>query len=480
MRLLNVSTLKLELFMGPERSIPPYAILSHTWGDSEIVFDDIQSLSTAALKENPGFDKVFQTCLQAQRDHFDYVWIDTCCIDKSSSAELSEAINSMFKYYAQSSTCYVYLNDFNVPCLLGPGDDVFLGAKDTSFFHSRWFERGWTLQELIAPHKVEFFDQYWRRFGTRDGELLDRVCRRTGIWPQVFSTPRCKCQNLASLTMVREEVCPHCRTRDTLYHTLDTFAVSIKMRWADTRGTTRPEDAAYCLLGLFGINMPLLYGEGRKAFLRLQDLIIRQSKDQSVLLWEAFRTDAPLSTALGCLAPAAGYFKNPVPIIGRRVFVSVDRQFEADFMGRLAPMELTDTALITNLWICPCTVRGFDTESNSSIDREFFLGVLDLAYDDDFLKRPAILLEHMGVMNIYRRVYNQLIISVDPRMINSSFQISLEDGHPGVHTLVDNNTLTGLLLISCSFLGLTQVDQLREIFHAPSRKMLRSCWNRAR
>lgn len=449
MRLLNANTFELKMFMGAEADIPPYAILSHTWETTEIVFDDIKTQSYQSLTRNYAFQKVLQCCRQARRDNFEYVWIDTCCIDKSSSAELSEAINSMFKYYAQSSKCYVYLADFKAPSL---GDSRYpfrLHPNDTSFYNCRWFDRGWTLQELIAPRKVEFFDQDWQLIGTRDVDLLDRVCDRSRIWPHVFREPRCSCHHDSGLVLVRDGFCVNCRSRDTLEHTLSTFAVSIKMSWASARVTTRTEDAAYCLLGLFGINMPLLYGEGDKAFLRLQEAIVRQSKDQSILLWQAFRTETRLSTALGCLAPAAGFFKHTVPIIGRRVFNNVNRHFEADFMGRMAPMDLTDTALMTKLWMCPCTVTAFDAEQDEFVEQKLWLGILDLAMDNDYLKRPAILLEHMGTLNLYRRVYNQLIVSINPREVFTALGITIGDATVPSEALVDRSLVTG----SCTHLS---------------------------
>lgn len=443
MRLLNATTFELKMFMGAEADIPPYAILSHTWETTEIVFEDIKTQSYQNLARNYAFQKVFQCCLQARKDNFQYVWIDTCCIDKSSSAELSEAINSMFKYYAQSSKCYVYLADFRAPPSVTSQYDARLHPDDTSFFNCRWFDRGWTLQELIAPRKVEFFDRDWKMIGTRDGELLDRVCHRSRIWPHVFREPRCTCLSDTGLVLVRDGICVNCRARDTLERTLSTFAVSIKMSWVSARVTTRTEDAAYCLLGLFGINMPLLYGEGAKAFLRLQEAIVRQSKDQSILLWQAFRTETRLSTALGCLAPGAGFFKHPIPIIGRRVFNDVNRHYEADFMGRMAPMDLTDTALMTKLWMCPCTVVAFDPEEDAFVQKRLWLGILDLAMDDDYLKRPAILLEHMGTVNLYRRVYNQLIVSVNPREVYTALSITVGNATVPSEALVDRSIITG-------------------------------------
>ncbi|SPJ70740.1 probable beta transducin-like protein [Fusarium torulosum] len=430
MRLLNIRTFRLESFNGAEIDIPQYAILSHTWGDDEITFQDITQQSLLQLKTRESFSKIQGCCTQARRDALGYVWIDTCCIDKTSSAELSEAINSMFKWYQQATLCYVFLKDFSTALSYKSiptrrGEAISLEATDTSFFKCRWFTRGWTLQELIAPRHVDFFNYNWIRFGSRDNELLDRICQRTGVWPQLFDEPRCDCTKHYVRSPIRDGICQECYRLDTLPETLDSFAVSIKMSWASSRVTTRKEDAAYCLLGLFNLNMPMLYGEGDKAFSRLQQAIIRQSKDQSLLLWRTGPSDTPQRHSPGCLAPSPGLFKEPVRIIGRRVFNRVDRRYEADFMGNMAPMELTDTAINTSLWICPCTVGH---------SRKLWLGILDLAYDDDYLVRPALLLEHMGVVDLYRRVYPQWIIPVNPRQSYTTLQLSLDHDRPSINS----------------------------------------------
>ncbi|KAL2670599.1 hypothetical protein Neosp_014387 [[Neocosmospora] mangrovei] len=451
MRLLDARKCRLELFNGAETDIPPYAILSHTWGDDEISFQDITQLSLDELSYRAAFYKVKEGCDQARRDGFDYIWIDTCCIDKTSSAELSEAINSMFKWYQQSALCYVYLSDFDsgfsyLPTAQQKNREIDLPPDDTEFFSSRWFTRGWTLQELIAPRSVDFFDQNWIRFGTRDGDLLDRVCQRTGVWPQLFSEPRCACPGGDPAPPVRDGNCMECHKPDCLPQILDTFAVSVKMSWAASRVTTRKEDAAYCLLGLFSINMPMLYGEGDKAFLRLQEAIVRQSKDQSILLWKAGPSQIPQERAPGCLAPLCETFKDPVRIVGRRVFSNVDRRYEADFLGNMAPMEITDTVLRTNLWICPCTVSAYNPHLEAHASRQLWLGILDLAYDDDYLARPAILLEHMGAVDFYRRVYHELIVVVDPRVKVTSMKLRFGPDVDGrispQQNIVDKSTIT--------------------------------------
>ncbi|KAJ6781060.1 hypothetical protein PWT90_09521 [Aphanocladium album] len=251
MRLLNTATGQLEEFVG--RNVPPYAALSHTWTESEVSLQQWSSLcsSSAAalpLPPDPGTDKILATCHLAAQDGLGHAWADTCCIDKSSSAELSEAINSMHAWYARSAICYVHLAD------LDPGGPADL---ETALPRCRWFTRGWTLQELIAPARVVFFDSSWTaRAEKRD--IVDLLARITGI------------------------------RRGVLSHAVPLAALPTaeKMAWAARRQTTRLEDAAYCLLGLFGINMPLLYGEQERAFRRLQEEIMRTTTDLSIFAWQ--------------------------------------------------------------------------------------------------------------------------------------------------------------------------------------------------
>ena len=242
MRLLDTSTLELQDFGS---IVPPqYAILSHTWEVEEVTFDEI---GTPAGKLKIGYQKIQDCCEQAKSDGYEYVWIDTCCIDKKSSSELSEAINRMYSYYKDADICYAYLFD-----VLDDG-----GFPDYAFAKSRWFTRGWTLQELVAPKgEVVFFDREWTEIGTR-----------------------------ASLKHKLEQI----TTIDKLFleHPDAVFSASVaqRMSWASKRQTTREEDIAYCLLGIFNVHMPLLYGEGDKAFMRLQLELLALSNEQTIFAW---------------------------------------------------------------------------------------------------------------------------------------------------------------------------------------------------
>jgi hypothetical protein len=235
MHLLNTTTLKLEYFI---KAIPPYAILSHTWGDEEVTFDDIDKPHAARMK---GYQKILKSSAQALEDGFAWIWIDTCSIDKRSSAELSEAINSMYDWYWNSAVCYAYLSD----------------VPTKAFVESVWFTRGWTLQELLAPAVVEFYSQDWKRIGTKLG-LVEDVHRATGIEKKYILN------------------------RSTIQST----PIGRKFGWAAHRKTTRVEDIAYSLLGLVHINMPLLYGEGHRAFYRLQLEVLKTSRDHTIFVWE--------------------------------------------------------------------------------------------------------------------------------------------------------------------------------------------------
>lgn len=165
MHLVNVKTLRLEKFL--DGHVPPYAILSHTWGPDkeEVSFEDIQNGNLP--ESSDGVEKLKGCCAQAMKDHLEYAWIDTCCINKQSSRELEEAINSMFKWYQKASICYTYLSD------VANGNHRHPGSK---FFSSRWFQRGWTLQELLAARTVRFYNQEWRYIGTKaDLAVLSRL-----------------------------------------------------------------------------------------------------------------------------------------------------------------------------------------------------------------------------------------------------------------------------------------------------------------
>lgn len=253
MRLINVETLQLESFYT-HWTMPRYAILSHTWGEDEVLFRDMQP-ATEATKQKLGWKKIAHVCTQAKEDYLDYAWVDTCCIDKTSSAELSEAINSMFAWYQESAVCYVYLVDVDAAPVSTSGP--FREAFQKQLRSSRWFKRGWTLQETIAPHTTEFFSKRWTRLGSlRDlGMIIAEVT------------------TIPLLLLLREtKITSYCAAR--------------RMSWASQRKTTRIEDEAYCLLGLFQINLPLLYGERRAAFKRLQHEILRTSGDLSIFAWE--------------------------------------------------------------------------------------------------------------------------------------------------------------------------------------------------
>ncbi|KAI0910753.1 heterokaryon incompatibility protein-domain-containing protein [Ustulina deusta] len=253
MWLIHTDTLKLQQVTEAERV--PYAILSHTWEEEEVSFQDFRDLNNALKKK--GFGKIWETCQIASSRGLRYAWVDTCCIDKSSSAELSEAINSMFRWYQESDVCVVFLSDLN------PSQEPDVDFP-RQFPKSRWLTRGFTLQELIAPPIVSFYDRSWNYRGTKLG-WRSLISETTKIDPSVLEDPQ-------GLFLV---------------------PVGRRMSWAAKRNTTRVEDLAYCLLGIFDVNMPLLYGEGPKAFTRLQEEIAKQTCDLSLFAWRQDGLDPP-------------------------------------------------------------------------------------------------------------------------------------------------------------------------------------------
>jgi hypothetical protein len=321
MRLLN--TLSYELAEFLRGNVPPYAILSHTWGDEEVGFKDIMK---PHREEMMGFSKIRACCARARQDELHWVWIDTCCIDKSSSAELSEAINSMYRWYRNASVCYAYL--FDVPPL-----DPFLNEQ--KFRSARWFTRGWCLQELLAPRQLEFYAEDWTELGTK-WSLKNIIADVTGVPVSVLMQMR---QNTDCL-------------------------VAERMSWASGRKTTRPEDEAYCLIGIFDVNMPLLYGEGSRAFIRLQEEIMKREEDYTLFLWQTPRgmsgggllCDSPLyfskerlSFRLGGCCKYSDLVAAEIHGIDQKFFKSLQENAQL----RLDPPQITCRGLRMNLLTKP-------------------------------------------------------------------------------------------------------------------------------
>lgn len=245
MRFINTTSLKFHEMSDLElhKLKDGYSILSHrwTWGDDEIVYVDVLSMNSD-VKAKDGYAKFTGACALAKRLGYDFLWIDTCCINKTDSVEIGEAINSMYRWYSMAKVCIAYLQDV---------------TSAAQIKESEWFNRGWTLQELIAPKTVRFYDRSWNHLGDK-ASLNDVLIRRTGI------------------------------PNDVLKNTKPPQAYSIaqRMSWAAKRTTKRLEDRAYSLMGLFDVNMPMIYGERERAFIRLQEQIISKSTDESIFVWD--------------------------------------------------------------------------------------------------------------------------------------------------------------------------------------------------
>ncbi|KAH7380478.1 hypothetical protein DE146DRAFT_637487 [Phaeosphaeria sp. MPI-PUGE-AT-0046c] len=328
MRLIDVDTLELRSFTDDD--IPPYAILSHTWGADEISYqelvwinrikalsgslnqssmsssftssssqDEQSSLMLASMEMllrgnwNPGtsvgsmteedfrdrlgYSKIVHTAREVRDLKLKWVWIDTCCIDKSSSAELQESLNSMYRWYWNAKVCLVYLSDVSRADVIDTNTATVLAR--VAFESCRWTKRGWTLQELLAPTTCRFYLKDWQYMGEKV-EYLEELSHATGIPIPVLEDP----------VLVQE------------------VSVAERMSWAASRQTTRLEDIGYCLLGLFDIQMPLLYGEGEKAFTRLQEEILKTTDDHSLFAWKANTSDS--STYRGLLARSPAEFRD--------------------------------------------------------------------------------------------------------------------------------------------------------------------------
>ena len=317
MRLLNVNTLEFKWFVtgSKEQGPPPYIILSHTWVEDEVSFEEHEAWLKARRTDpstpepdKAGFRKIKEFCRVCREDYHiilehtfwisrartyahkindpgselksihgsedmatlseavEWAWVDACCIDKRSSAELSEAINSMYRWYREAAICVAYLVD----TLQLAGDET---AENVAL--SRWWKRGWTLQELIAPVDVHFYNTDWVHFWSRKGHARE----------------------ITVISSVDEHL-----LRDSMEIPSKNYPIGTILSWAANRETTRIEDRSYSLLGLLDVSMPLLYGEGDKAFARLRDEVLKDSEDPSILVWRPRYADFDLDAGL---APAS-------------------------------------------------------------------------------------------------------------------------------------------------------------------------------
>jgi hypothetical protein len=245
----DLANLRFEAYFG--KKPPQYAILSHTWGadDDEVTFKEFVK-GTGEAKA--GYDKIRFCAQQAAYDGLQYIWVDTCCINKSSDAELSEAINSMFRWYRESAKCYVYMPDVSTSENIDTRKRIRLDTGE-QLASSRWFTRGWTLQELLAPAAVEFFSKERSYIGNK-GTLDRTISQITGI----------------DITAIQGR-------------NLSEFGIEERFGWAKRRQTKKPEDKAYSLLGILDISMPIIYGEGEeKAFARLQEEASRPQRYKKI------------------------------------------------------------------------------------------------------------------------------------------------------------------------------------------------------
>ncbi|KAI1736473.1 heterokaryon incompatibility protein-domain-containing protein [Xylaria scruposa] len=319
MRLLKTERCTLIEMNDIPDPFPQYAILSHTWISpmDEITYQDFKQrkgdIDNDIFKQK-GWAKLRGFCNRAHKDGWEWAWMDNCCIDKTNPADLQEAINAMFRWYQNAGICYAYLEDVDTNKILECSDlvnetiptnsDLDVGGKDnvadpTSFCHmalkafmvkAKWFTRGWTLQELLAPPYLVFVDRTWRRIGTRES------------WANEIKTAsRIEARYLTSFNPADFTSC----------------SIATRFSWASRRETTVEEDEIYSLLGMFGISLPLIYGEGRlRAFNRLQRELITVYNDDSIFAWKALPPQSRLPGALqngynpgrGILAPSIREF----------------------------------------------------------------------------------------------------------------------------------------------------------------------------
>lgn len=327
MRLLNTETFKLHEFIGSD--IPRYSILSHRWGNDEVSLHDFEN---GLNRGGYGWAKIVKCCEISGNLNYEWTWIDTCCIDKKSTAEVSEAINSMYRWYQRAAACLVFLPDVHTvdtTCRTVSEDEVFHMNSQcapfymTQFKDSVWFTRGWTLQELLAPTKILFYNASFALIGTTSAheDVDNQKMELRALIADASSVP----------IVYLERTNRH----------MERASIAQKMSWAAKRHSTREEDTVYSLLGLFNVNMPLLYGEGgRQAFFRLQLELIKATDDESIFAWAVDGTGHDRGLFCGVLASSPQRFYRST---------SIYNTAERDWLRR--PYSMTNKGLEFTLWL---------------------------------------------------------------------------------------------------------------------------------
>ena len=346
MRFLNTTTFQFQddsKISGDAR----YAILSHRWiqdgegGEISLTTLNATELSDASL-QTPSLNKLRGACAKAKEQGLTWIWIDTCCIDQTSSSELAKAINSMFRLYRQSAVCYIYLHDVVASASEEEPFRKFTHKRVKSSKYAEWFERGWTLQELVASKNAQFYDKNWGYLGTKDS-LAHDVRTLTGIDEDY----------LRGVKDIR------------------TASIATKMSWMANRVTKEPEDRAYSMMGIFDVNLSLCYGEGgSRAFMRLQRELLEKftvRTDESIFAWTTPTAGLPYSVPKGewnadewgLLAPSPECFQKQrqIAIDVGKIRPRINEGFKPTSQGLRLPMPKNNFvfvgknfAFILNCW----------------------------------------------------------------------------------------------------------------------------------
>ncbi|KPM43048.1 hypothetical protein AK830_g3522 [Neonectria ditissima] len=268
MWLVNTVTFNLHQY-DPTARNPPYATLSHSSQGQGPNFRDLcnsDSWNLSAISHLPGIDTIFKACSKARTLGLGMLWADSVCVDRSSTADISEAVNSQFQICKNAQVCLVYLSDVNAhetPEDAGEAPDALGNIPNPARYieHSEWIKGVWMLQELIGSKQLQFYDNRWNYIGSKKS-LLPFFSSALRIDAAVLENSEC----------------------------LPDFSIGRRMSWAAQLSASRPEDVAYSLLGIFGVSMTIIYGEGHRAFHRLQEEILRDTNDATLFAWQSTGT----------------------------------------------------------------------------------------------------------------------------------------------------------------------------------------------